>query len=118
LHATVGLARYGLVLVKDTVNTLEGEFGLSNDGYVVGHQVSSTANGYAGHDPTVLRLKAAVDAMVARNAAVTASVDGDTLTLHRGAITLTLQRGATMPTETIESGGASASLVAAPRASS
>jgi hypothetical protein len=118
LHATVGLARYGLVLVKDTVNTLEGEFGLSNDGYVVGHQVSSTANGYAGHDPTVLRLKAAVDAMVARNAAVTASVDGDTLTLHRGAITLTLQRGATMPTETIESGGASASLVPAPRASS
>lgn len=108
-HGSIGFARYGLVLARDTTNTLEARFGLTGHGYVVGHRLSSTARGHVGQDPTARRLEAAVDTMVDSDAPVSATVDGDTLTLRRHGITLSLRRGAPMPDSLIVSGSGGAS---------
>jgi hypothetical protein len=111
LHAALAFDRYGLLLARDAVNRLAGQFGLSNDGYVIRTRSISRGAGTAGHDATARRLRAAVDAMVEKRAAVTATVDGDTLTLRRGGTTLTLHRGARMPAlgEAVQSSGSGGS---------
>lgn len=97
LHATIEFDRYGLVIGNDTVNTAKARFGLTGDGYVVAHRVTTSAVGYAGQDPTLTRLIAAVNTMVSGDAAVIATIDSDTLTLHRNGIALTLHRSIRKP---------------------
>jgi hypothetical protein len=97
LGVFIGFDRDGLVVARDTVAPVSGRFGLTGTGYVV----SDTAIGASGSagtaGSTVTRVRAAVDALVARNAMVNATLTGNTLTLHRDGITLTLQRGRAVP---------------------
>jgi hypothetical protein len=113
LVADVSFDRSGEVVANDLVAPISGRFGLSGTGYIV----SDTATGASGSadtaSPTVVRVRAAVDAMVASNVQVTATLDGNTLTLQRNGITLTLQRGHPEPAAQFTAGG-SATATSAP----
>ena len=95
--AFIGFDRNGLVVARDTVAPVSGRFGLTGTGYVVSDTAVGASGSTGNAGPTVTRVRAAVDAMVASNAMVTASINGTTLTLQRDGTTLTLQRAAAAP---------------------
>jgi hypothetical protein len=82
---------------NDGVNYSYGVLRVSGDGYDVS-DVGTTLAGYIGKDPIVLRTIAGVDALFqSPNSGafmhVTAKLDGDTLTLSAGDVTVTATRG-------------------------
>ena len=104
--AQIGFTRDGYVLGDDTVNALQGIYHLEPGGYRVTDSASSAA-GTTGGDPMQERTTRAVDDMFISTTTsltdtpppvmVQASRQGDTLTLHRGAVTLTLRRAGDQP---------------------
>jgi hypothetical protein len=116
LGAFIGFERTGLVSARDTVAPVSGRFGLTGTGYVVSDTAVGASGSIGNGGPTAARVRAAVDAMVASNAMVTATLNGRTLTLHRDGITLTLHRRQVVPQYrfTITEGAASATAESAP----
>jgi hypothetical protein len=97
LGAFIGFDRDGLVVARDTVAPVSGRFGLTGTGYVVSDTAVGASGSVGNAGPTATRVRAAVDALVASNAMVNATLSGRKLTLHRDGITLTLQRGRAVP---------------------
>lgn len=118
LHPIIAFTRDGYVLAKDGVNTWQGSLVPAPEGYVVNHRAGSAA-GYAGTDPTRVRVINAIGEALpaAHSDPVSASVSADTLVLTHNGTTLMLQRGPEMPFAGIVSGAhgsATASAVVAP----
>ena len=100
--AMIGFTQHGDVVGNDSVNSVGAHYEAAVGGYSV-RGAAMTLVGYAGDDPDRMRLIAAVNAMFLNESApqrpnvVSVTVDGDTLTLVSGSVTLTLARGGEQP---------------------
>ena len=103
LHASIGFARNGAILLGDTGNGGRGSHTLTPTGYVVDH-VELAAGGGAG--PRNVRLAGAIDAMFSpratehvagRGASVSAYALGDRPMLRFTGVVLTLVRDGAQP---------------------
>jgi hypothetical protein len=96
LGAQIGFDRTGVVSANG-LHRSQGRFALTSGGYVVADSATSAANGYVGHNPVIVREIRALDAVMERNAMLSATINGKTLTLRRDGTALTLHRGEPEP---------------------
>jgi hypothetical protein len=99
LQVTLQFGPYGQFGASDSVNSTSGEYRATSDGFTTS-DLSSTAVGYAGHDPAVVLATWAI-ASFDSGVQATAKLTADRLVVGIGLYTLTcLRRGAAAPRPT------------------